>query len=410
MNAPLTGSLTKKIENLMSNNRREKDGHTYTVPSPELYPFQWLWDSCFHATILSYFDVDAARNELRSVTAKPLATGLLPHIIYWKDDYRVTNWGREMRGDVINGSWGTDGTSAITQPPLIATTLWNLHMRHPQNAFLYELYPILREYYLCLMKDRDPESTGLLGIINPDESGEDNSPRFDTALGLPPKHSDHENLDKRISLMEHNKACAFDAFGCAREHFWIKDVSFNAIFARSLESLSNIAQELGAFDDAEIFKIAATTTKEALRKQLCSEEVCYSCGGNEQTKIIIRTWNMFMPLFAGALDATRARKLIEQHLLNEDTFWLDYPVPSVAKTETAFSPENFWRGPTWMSVNWFIYKALAEYGYTDLAADIKTRSVQLIEQSGFREYYNPITGAGLGAQNFTWGGLVLDMT
>jgi len=28
---------------------------------------------------------------------------------------------------------------------------------------------------------------------------------------------------------------------------------------------------------------------------------------------------------------------------------------------------------------------------------------------GFREYYNPFTGEGMGARGFTWGGLVLDM-
>lgn len=34
---------------------------------------------------------------------------------------------------------------------------------------------------------------------------------------------------------------------------------------------------------------------------------------------------------------------------------------------------------------------------------------ELIGKSGFREYYNPFTGEGYGAHDFTWSGLVADM-
>jgi hypothetical protein len=36
-------------------------------------------------------------------------------------------------------------------------------------------------------------------------------------------------------------------------------------------------------------------------------------------------------------------------------------------------------------------------------------SLRLVQQSGFREYYDPLTGQGHGAANFTWPGLLLDM-
>ena len=35
--------------------------------------------------------------------------------------------------------------------------------------------------------------------------------------------------------------------------------------------------------------------------------------------------------------------------------------------------------------------------------------LKLIEKSGFREYYNPFSGEGYGAEDFTWAGLILDM-
>jgi Mannosylglycerate hydrolase MGH1-like glycoside hydrolase domain len=32
-----------------------------------------------------------------------------------------------------------------------------------------------------------------------------------------------------------------------------------------------------------------------------------------------------------------------------------------------------------------------------------------VEEHGFREYYNPLTGEGAGAHDFSWTALVLDM-
>lgn len=403
--------MQEQIETLMRQNRRLTEGFIHTVPSPELYPFQWFWDSCFHAIILSYFDMEAARAELRSVTSRPLASGLIPHIIYWQHDHQVTNWGREMRGDILTNGWGTNGTSAITQPPVIAEAVWNLHTKETDNAFLYELYPRLKTHYEALFRERDATPSGLIGIINPDESGEDNSPRFDAAQGLPPVHSADENLDKRIERMEQNKTCNFNAKECMRHHFWVEDVSFNAIMAKNLHAMASIASEIGAPEDAGHFIKQAKVIEHGMRTFMRFDDRYYSLSGLDYEPIRIDTWNIFMPLYANLLTTDEAKTLVENHLLNPETFWTDFPVPSVSLQEESFTrdEDGFWRGPVWMVPNWFIYHGLKDYGYNDLAAELKQKSIALIEQSGFREHYHPETGAGLGAHDFTWGGLVLDM-
>ena len=62
-----------------------------------------------------------------------------------------------------------------------------------------------------------------------------------------------------------------------------------------------------------------------------------------------------------------------------------------------------------MATNWFAYRGLKRYGFEEEAAIVAKQSRELVEQSGFREYYHPHTGVGLGAHDFTWGGLALDM-
>lgn len=405
----MEASLFDRIEALMQQNRRTEGEYVYTVPSPELYPFQWLWDSCFHSIILSYFDIEAARAELRSAVARPLKSGILPHIVYWKSDSAQTNWGREMRGDIITNAWGTPGTSSITQPPVIASALAHVHLREPRVDFLEELYPTLRAHYIQLVSERDPDEIGVLGIINPDESGEDNSPRFDHAQELPQKHDAFANLDKRMRRIEQLRACSFDVPNCMREHFWVEDVAFNAILTVALRDLAAIARELGVGADAKLFETYAEKIETAMKQHFCTDGICYSLEGEKRTPIKVDTWNLFMPLYAGILSPEEARLLIEEYLLDKQKFWTPYAVPSTALDDPHYEVDGFWRGPTWMAPNWFIYKGLKRYGYDELAAQLREKSVAMIDKSGFREHYDPQTGIGLGAHDFTWGGLVIDM-
>ena len=293
--------LTKQVRALMNDNRRTYDGHQFTLPSPELYPFQWLWDSCFHAIILSHFDLPAAKAELRSVCSHPLPNGLLPHIIYWGDDTAITNWGREMRGNIITDAWGVEGTSAITQPPIIAHALWRVYECDFDTAILHDLYPVVSAYFDHLLTCRIDARTELAFIINPDESGEDNSPRFDTAQSLPPIHSADQNLDQRIARMHQNATCNFEAQTCMAKHFAVVDVPFNVLLTDGLEHLARIATTLGNKRDATRYKTRARTLAEAMRQYINPETMYHSRNVRTGSTISVDTWAMFMPLFGGFL-------------------------------------------------------------------------------------------------------------
>jgi len=67
----------------------ENRRYSYTCPSPHSYPFQWFWDSCFHAIALTHFDLDRAKNELRSLLQGAQPDGFIPHIIFWQPDEKV---------------------------------------------------------------------------------------------------------------------------------------------------------------------------------------------------------------------------------------------------------------------------------------------------------------------------------
>ncbi len=403
------------VKELMEKNRRKIGGHQFTVPSSDIYPFQWLWDSCFHAIILSHFDVKAAKRELQSVVAHPLPSGLLPHMIYWRDETAddnddLPNWGREARGLEINSAWKQGGASSITQPPIIAMSVLRVYEIEKDIDFIRSVYGPLRQHYEYLAVERTFNGDALVYIINPDESGEDNSPRFDQALGLPPQHTPNENLDKRLNLMHQNAECTFAAQTCMSQHFGVADVSFNILYADDLMAMAKIAYILDYPEESMTFSARAAAVQCNVMEQLRRGEVFFSYDYVRKKPIEILTWNIFMPLYGGFLTPEEATKLVTTYLVSERYFMTPYGLTTTAKTEPAYDPnDGFWRGPIWFAPHWFIYKGLRRYHFHAEAELIKEKTVALLMQSGFREHYHPETGAGMGAHDFTWGGLVLDM-
>ena len=398
-----SAELKQQVERIMRENRREKSGHQYTIPSPTSYPYQWFWDSCFHAIILSCLNADDAKKELLSLTARQFENGMIPHMIYWEPQSS-----EQFKG--VNVDWGREGTSSITQPPMLAYAVWRVFEKDGDAAFLEDMYKSLYHFYQYILRERDPHGRHLAGIINPDESGEDNSPRFDVVLDLPPVHTMEENDRRRKVLIAENTKCNFDAPFCMKNFFWVKDVPFNAILVENLRCLMRIAQKLGHERDAVFFEKQADETANAMRTLMLEDGMFWSTYGEQYTKIKVKTWSMFAPLFGGVCTKEEAERLVREHLENEKEFKTPFQVPTVSLDEPSFNPRGFWRGPTWTTTNWFIFQGLRRYGFEKEASAIRESTHALLSKSGFREYFDPQTGEGFGAESFTWGGLALDMS
>jgi hypothetical protein len=64
----------------------EKGGrrYAYTCPSPDRYPYQWYWDSCFAAIAWRRFDPSRSRAELESLLSAARPDGFIGHTIFWE--------------------------------------------------------------------------------------------------------------------------------------------------------------------------------------------------------------------------------------------------------------------------------------------------------------------------------------
>lgn len=399
-------ALRSAVKKSLEANQHVVDEHQYTVPSVSSYPYQWLWDSCFHAIMYSYTDVNAGKAEMRSLLSRQWDNGMVPHIIYWQNN-----------PNILQIDWGVEKTSTITQPPLLAHAIWKLYQASGDNDFLAELYPKLSLYHQYLWDERRLPNRDLLGIINPDESGEDNSPRFDRAQALPVQHHVEENQTRRFALFDMHRDCQYNANTCTSAHFWVEDVPFNVFAILALEAMSNIARELG--EDASVWTHQAHAIATAMREHLFFDGSFWSVEGHAHEPIFVDTWARFAPLMVGLYSKEEAADLIQQHYHNTDSFARPHLLPTVAANDPSYDPEEptwgeawqhpDWRGAVWMLPNWCVYHGLKRYGFDIEARALRHSSLRLIKQSDFRENYHPETGIGMGAVGFTWSGLVIDM-
>ena len=102
--------------------------------------------------------------------------------------------------------------------------------------------------------------------------------------------------------------------------------------------------------------------------------------------------------------------------LSEEEFLTPVAPPSVAASEPSYEPggsrgliRRYWRGPTWVSSAWLVWLGLRRLGYVEEAARLAGGVIGAIEREGLREYYDPRTGAGLGARDFAWSALVTEL-
>ena len=62
-----------------------------------------------------------------------------------------------------------------------------------------------------------------------------------------------------------------------------------------------------------------------------------------------------------------------------------------------------------MNTNWFLVHGLRQHDYGDIATALAGRSAELVVRGGFNEFFDPLNGDPVGAANFGWATLVVDM-
>jgi hypothetical protein len=426
-------ALAKGAKNVLQKNQIG----TFTKPAPDLYPHQWNWDAGFIAIGYAHYDMGQAESELRHLFSGQWKNGMLPHIVFntSADDHYFPGspfwetWRSFDAPDQIK-------TSGISNPPVHGFVLQRMYQvaRDKGRAlnFVREMYPKIRAMHAYFYNERDPHHEGLVYIRHPWESGNDNSPTWDTPLEkidfsrikVPPyqrkdldtSHEEHRpthsDYDRYIHLIDlFRKADYREADIYSIIPFAVQDPLFNTILIRSNQAMIELGGMIG--EDVQEFKEWNELSISAMNRKLWNEKTAmydaYDLINNEP--LLMEASSGLMPLFAGVPDAARAGKVVER--LQSAAFSGTpqqpyYLCPSFTPLSDKFDRQKYWRGPVWINMNWMLFHGLNHYGYHELAEKVKADSLELLSHYGFYEYFDPIRGIvheqhqGYGSRQFSW--------
>lgn len=402
----------------------------YTLPSPGLYPHQWNWDSALIAMGNAYEHAERGAREIETLLEAQWANGMVPHEVFAPDSARTYFPGPAFL-DVHRNPDAPDDrdTTPLTQPPLLAMAAWAVAQRlgvEDANAFLGRVLPKIEAYHAYLLTVRDPENSGGVTLVHPWESGMDNSPvwdgpleRVDTSTLEPYARKDLEHVrdagerpddaryDQYIAILarlregDHDIEALYDDLP-----FKVKGVGLTSLLYADMRFLQAIAERIG--ENTSAIEGRRRQVEEGFIATFCPDReddlltYCYDVVGGEHIRK--PTIASLLPLYGGLVPSRRLGDFIE----NFDTSRFCghtchvAQVPSTALDSDSYSERAYWRGPVWVNMNWMVYYGMLQYGFEERAATIREGLLHLASDHGFREYYDPQTGEGYGADRFSW--------
>jgi len=416
------GELVRRARAVLDRNRRG----VYTCPSVKLYPHQWLWDSCFTAIGIARFDPARAAEELRALFRGQWDNGMLPHMIFAEGSKDLGSR-RIWQSSRHSNAPRAVATTCITQPPVVALAVARVADAlgpDERRAFVDEMVPKLVAYHAWLLRDRRLDDSWLITLIHPWECGLDSTPpwmqamrawrmpwylraaervrlarllrslRYDTRyLPATERASDDDGL-RMLALAVHARRYDFDLRRMPRAgSVLIEDVGFNAFFAAANRALRSLGAELGALEtDIDAHAAAIEELWHAPTGQYCSRDAV------THRPLLHPSIATFLPLLTGTAHAAELVELLR----DPERYWPAHPVPSVPVDAVEFQELRYWKGPTWVNTNWAIVEGLRYQGHPDLADELRRRTLALVDEHGFAEYFSPVSGDGHGAPEFSW--------
>jgi len=352
----------------------------YCVPNATVYPWQWLWDSCFHAVVWAQLGDERALIELRSALSDQTDDGFVPHLRYGPGHHPH------------EALWGRRGGSSITQPPMYGHAV--AEVARLGLAPTSDLVNRAQRGLEFLLERCHRTAAGLVELCHPWESGCDDSPRWDDTVpgGRTPK-AWYALKGELVASIERSSSGA----ALHNPAFAVGSVGFSALVAWN-------AIELATVTGDEHLVSSARELADAIDGRWDADLVTWiDDGPTAQGSGRVRTLDALLP----ALVSPRPEVFAE--LLDPGAFGAECGPRGVHREEPSYEPDEYWRGPAWPQLTYLLWVAATSSGSEEVGSALVRSMVSGVERSGYAEYWVADTGAPLGAVPQTWSNLVLRM-
>lgn len=304
----------------------------------------------------------------------------------------------DVQGMVPNAT-SAKGNSQHSQPPVGSMVVENMFKNSGNIEFVKYVYPKLLAWNTWYYEHRMTEEgymcwgsknmvTGVGELFDAKcESGMDNSPIFDDAV-----------------YNEENGLCM------------MADVGLAGLFIKDCYALIELSRIAGTAEDAAMLEERISRAEHGLSMLWNGEDGIFENRDIVTGKLQQRLTPMnFFALYSHKISLQQKKLMVEKYLLNPEEFWGDYVLPSISRSDPAFSEQQYWRGRIWAPLNMLVYEALKEASLYDEARQLAEQSEKLfmIEWEKTRhvyENYSAVDGLGSSARQsdafYHWGALL----
>jgi glycogen debranching enzyme len=172
----------------------------------------------------------------------------------------------------------------------------------------------------------------------------------------------------------------------------VEAVDLNTYLCMQMESLSKMARILGRTQEAEMWQRKSDTLALRMIDHFYDEKTGLFWSQKDHRRINVLTPFSLYPLWTGRMPAHINERLI-QRIRDPQMFWTKYPLPTVAPCDPKYNPEQMWRGPVWININYIFVEALSRVGNQKLAQELAEQTLRLVmSQNDIYEYYHPDNG------------------
>ncbi len=262
---------------------------------------------------------------------------------------------------------------------------------------------------------------------------------FERYLGYYEQYCKHESglyfFYDDVAIGVDNDPCTF-----SRPHRSSASIYLNCLMYKELLAMAELAKLLGKDKAFTEYSDKAEALKAAVREHCYDERngfyysvdlnllpldpntwIHHGCPRHWSTLIQrIDVWSGFLAMWAGIADEQQAERMVKENYLNGKTFYAPYGVRTLSKSEKMYTiiksgNPSCWLGPIWGCANYFVFRALLNYGYTDPARELVDKTITLfgrdiVECGEMHEYYHPDTGEGVNHPGFqSWNLLCANM-
>lgn len=327
-------------------------GHVSAFPNRGGYPTHFLWDSCFQNLGLELMEPSLARESIEIYADVFRADGKFEQFI-------CSTWAR----------------SGCCQPALMGWAASRLaDLMAANGAPEEEIKAFAHKCALAFDKNNawwyDHRQTrhGLIFCDDGLETGQDNSPRFDSG---------------RVLAVDMN-AYLYSQLRCTEKLAGI--AGLDGIAAKS----AALANELGE----KIIEILYDPGKKLF---FDADPVTAERRG-------LVTGSGFLPIWAGVpLGKDEAQAAVRAHLLDPGEFYGRVIFPCVSYACEEYDHGDWWRGPFWPSLGWLMLETLGKtLGEEEFLKAARRIYDMLLGDGELHELFDTSTGEGLGNRDQGW--------